>query len=211
MVLLSEEKRTDNTVFLTNKKYDMSYYVLSLSENCDDLAMWQMYAKSGCCIKFNSQNLLKFFHNIRDKHFLYGMYNICYGQIQYDENLEREAYDLLQMENQKSKLEINLYDFIWRWCLLNKCNSFTYEKEFRIAIPYSPEFSMNGESYKFIIRDNYIKPQIEFNDFPVADVIEEIIISPYINTQLTKMGILELLKSENMYNTSVCFSNIQIQ
>ena len=80
MVLLSEEKRTDNTVFLTNKKYDMSYYVLSLSENCDDLAMWQMYAKSGCCIKFNSQNLLKFFHNIRDKHFLYGMYNICYGQ-----------------------------------------------------------------------------------------------------------------------------------
>ena len=27
---------------------DLNYYILSLSQNYDDLAMWRMYAKDGC-------------------------------------------------------------------------------------------------------------------------------------------------------------------
>ena len=39
----------------------------------------------------------------------------------------------MKFENQISNLDTNLYDKAWQWCLLNKCNSFAYEKEFRIA------------------------------------------------------------------------------
>ena len=211
MVLPAEEKRMDDAVFLRNKKYDLSYYVLSLSEKCDDLAMWQMYAKLGCCIKFNSQILLEYFHDIRDRHFLKGIINICYGEILYDEGFDQHIFNIMQAENQISKMDTNLYDLAWRLCLLNKCNSFAYEKEFRVAIPFSSEYLMERENYKFIINDNFIKPQIEFNDFPVDNVIEEIVISPYLNAELTQMGIEELLKSEKIENVTIRHSDIQIR
>lgn len=108
-------------------------------------------------------------------------------------------------------MDINLYDGAWRWCLLNKCNSFAYEKEFRIAIPFSPKFLMGEESYKFIITDGFIKPQIEFNNFPVDNVIEEIVISPYLDTKLVQMGIEEVLKSEKIENVTIRSSDIQIR
>ena len=204
-------KCTDGTNILKIKKYDMRYYVLSLSEKCDDLSMWQMYAKSGCCIKFNSQSLLEYFHDIRDRHFLNGINNICYGKIKYDESFDQQIYNSMQEIYQMSKLDTNLYEIVWNWCILNKCNSFAYEKEFRVAIPFSSENLMEGESYKFIINDKYIKPQIEFNNFPIDNVIEEIVISPYLIAELTKLGIEELLKSEKINNTAIRISNLKIQ
>lgn len=204
-------KSIDNPIGIKFQKYDLSYYVLSLSEKCDDLAMWKMYAKLGCCIKFNSQILLEYFHNIRDRHFLKGICNICYGKIRYDESIDQQIHNFMKFENQISNLDINLYDGAWRWCLLNKCNSFAYEKEFRIAIPFSPKFLMGEESYKFIITDGFIKPQIEFNNFPVDNVIEEIVISPYLDTKLVQMGIEEVLKSEKIENVTIRSSDIQIR
>ena len=44
---------------------DLNYYILSLSQNYDDLAMWRMYAKDGCSIKFNSQKLKEFLYSLR--------------------------------------------------------------------------------------------------------------------------------------------------
>ena len=44
---------------------DLNYYILSLSQNYDDLAMWRMYAKDGCSIKFNSQKLNEFLYSLR--------------------------------------------------------------------------------------------------------------------------------------------------
>lgn len=40
---------------------DTNYYVLSLSNARDNIAMWKMYAPEGCCMKFNSQKLFEFF------------------------------------------------------------------------------------------------------------------------------------------------------
>ena len=64
---------------------------------------------------------------------------------------------------------------------------------------------------EFTLVGNTIRPQLELKKFPVADVIEEITISPFVTSELTKIGLQELLKSKNMSPDIVKQSSIKIR
>lgn len=65
---------------------DTNYYVLSLSNARDNIAMWKMYAPEGCCMKFNSQKLFEFFYSFRDEHLPQGLTNIIRSQVHYGDD-----------------------------------------------------------------------------------------------------------------------------
>lgn len=75
---------SDGSPYMQRYLCDIHYYILSLSRRYDDLAMWRMYAKDGCCIKFNSQKLKEFFYGFRDANFDNGLMNPIDGKIQYE-------------------------------------------------------------------------------------------------------------------------------
>ena len=74
---------------------NVHYYVLSLSKKADKLPMWKMYAKNGCCIKFNSQKINAFFDDFRDRYIGKGIFNTIKGDVLYGSN---DLYDKIFLE-----------------------------------------------------------------------------------------------------------------
>ena len=62
----------------------------------------------------------------------------------------------------------------------------------------------------FFQSSDIIKPQIELKNFPVTDIIEEIIVSPY-NSELSVLGIQELLAKHSISKDIVKKSDITIR
>ena len=75
---------SDGSPYMQRYLCDIHYYILSLSRRYDDLAMWRMYAKDGCCIKFNSQKLKEFFYGFRDANLEKGLMNLIDGEVEYE-------------------------------------------------------------------------------------------------------------------------------
>ena len=71
----------ENLPYVHNSLCDVKYYILSLSQSFDDLPMWRMYAKNGCCIKFNSQKMYEFFYGFRDANLKNGVTNLINGKV----------------------------------------------------------------------------------------------------------------------------------
>ena len=188
--------------------YDANYYVLSLSQNKDDLAMWRMYAKEGCSIKFNSQRLNEFFHSFRDGNLKNGVTNLITGPVTYNvgEDMEEVIIDWLKPYN-----KLMVYDNLLRFCLKTKAPAFSFEHEYRFGIPFEDQYLGAKATKQFTLVGNTIRPQLELKNFPVADIIEKITISPFVTSELTKTGIQELLKSKNMSPDIVEQSNIKIR
>lgn len=187
---------------------DLNYYILSLSQNYDDLAMWRMYAKDGCCIKFNSQKLKEFFYGFRDANFDNGLMNPIDGKIQYEisEELKKAINFHYNLKN-----ELMLYDDILRFCLLVKSPSFSFEHEYRMGIPFEDQYLGKNCSKEFSLSGTTIRPQLELKNFPIRDIIEEITISPFVTSELTKIGIQELLISKGISPDVVRLSQISIR
>lgn len=187
---------------------DIHYYVLSLSRRYDELPMWRMYAKDGCCIKFNSQKLKEFFYGFRDANLGKGLMNPVDGEIQYEINEELKN-SIIFHYNQKN--ELMLYDDIVRFCLLVKSPSFSFEHEYRMGIPFEDQYLGENCSKEFSLSGTTIRPQLELKNFPVRDIIEEITISPFVTSELTKIGIQELLISKGISPDVVRLSQISIR
>lgn len=187
---------------------DIHYYVLSLSRRYDELPMWRMYAKDGCCIKFNSQKLKEFFYGFRDANLGKGLMNPVDGGIQYEINEELKN-SIIFHYNQKN--ELMLYDDIVRFCLLVKSPSFSFEHEYRMGIPFEDQYLGENCSKEFSLSGTTIRPQLELKNFPIRDIIEEITISPFVTSELTKIGIQELLISKGISPDVVRLSQISIR
>ena len=185
------------------------YYVLSLSSQQDSLPMWRMYAKTGCCIKFNNPKMMEFFHAFRDKYFADGLSNVVNESVIYGSSIPKDKEFIQWLLS--SKNDMMLYEMLLHWCLLRKISSFAYEKEFRIAFPFEDKLLNEQEHKVFTIVDNVIKPQIELRNFMPNEVIEEIIISPYITSELTLLGIQELLSTHGINPHIVHPSKISIR
>ena len=92
-----------------NKNQETNFYILSMTNKPDDLALWSMYGKSGCRIKINSQKLFEYFYNIRDLIFKNrGFFDIIRGYVNYYES-KVEHEDFI----------INLYLKDWQAMCLN--------------------------------------------------------------------------------------------
>lgn len=199
---------SDESPYLQRYLCDIHYYILSLSRRYDDLAMWRMYAKDGCCIKFNSQKLKEFFYGFRDANFDNGLMNPIDGKIQYEisEELKKAINFHYNLKN-----ELMLYDDILRFCLLVKSPSFSFEHEYRMGIPFEDQYLGKNCSKEFSLSGTTIRPQLELKNFPIRDIIEEITISPFVTSELTKIGIQELLISKGISPDVVRLSQISIR
>ena len=170
--------------------------------------MWKMYAPEGCCMKLNSQKLFEFFYSFRDEHFPQGLTNIIRGQVHYGDD-QQMPHMVNFMSSDINKLM--MYYNILQYCLLQKDKAFAYEQEYRIALPFESEYLDDSCSREFIISKTLIKPQIEFKNFPISEILEEVIISPFIKSELTHMGVQELLKANGISPDIVLKSNILIR
>lgn len=187
---------------------DLNYYILSLSQNYDDLAMWRMYAKDGCSIKFNSQKLKEFFYGFRDANLEKGLMNLIDGEVEYEiKESTRHAINYFY----SIKNELMIYDEILMFCLLFKSPSFSFEHEYRMGIPFEDQYLGEKCSKEFLLSGTTIRPQLELKNFPIRDIIEEITISPFVTSELTKIGIQELLISKGISPDVVRLSQISIR
>ena len=199
---------SDGSPYMQRYLCDIHYYILSLSRRYDDLAMWRMYAQVGCCIMFNSQKLKEFFYGFRDANFDNGLMNPIDGKIQYEisEELKKAIKFHYNLKN-----ELMLYDDILRFCLLVKSPSFSFEHEYRMGIPFEDQYLGENCSKEFLLSGTTIRPQLELKNFPIRDIIEEITISPFVTSELTKIGIQELLISKGISPDVVRLSQISIR
>lgn len=187
---------------------DLNYYILSLSQNYDDLAMWRMYAKDGCSIKFNSQKLKEFFYGFRDANLEKSLMNLIDGEVEYEiKESTRHAINYFY----SIKNELMIYDEILMFCLLFKSPSFSFEHEYRMGIPFEDQYLGENCSKEFLLSGTTIRPQLELKNFPIRDIIEEITISPFVTSELTKIGIQELLISKGISPDVVRLSQISIR
>ena len=187
---------------------DVIYYVMSLSHSRDDLMMWRMYAQEGCCLKFNSQKLFEYFDSFRDNNISKGLLNIIRGNVSYGED-PNINFQVSLLSN--PYFELMIYYHIMHYCLLRKNQTFSSEHEYRIAIPFTDSYLDKSCSREDIIQGTMIKPQIELKNFPIEDIIEEVIISPFIKTDTTHLGIQEMLKAHNISPDIVKKSDISIR
>lgn len=199
---------SDGSPYMQRYLCDIHYYILSLSRRYDDLAMWRMYAKDGCCIKFNSQKLKEFFYGFRDANLGKGLMNLIDGEVEYEiKESTRHAINYFY----SIKNELMIYDEILIFCLLFKSPSFSFEHEYRMGIPFEDQYLGENCSKEFLLSGTTIRPQLELKNFPIRDIIEEITISPFVTSELTKIGIQELLISKGISPDVVRLSQISIR
>jgi len=199
---------SDGSSYMQRYLCDIHYYILSLSRRYDDLAMWRMYAKDGCCIKFNSQKLKEFFYGFRDANLEKGLMNLIDGEVEYEiKESTRHAINYFY----SIKNELMIYDEILMFCLLFKSPSFSFEHEYRMGIPFEDQYLGENCSKEFLLSGTTIRPQLELKNFPIRDIIEEITISPFVTSELTKIGIQELLISKGISPDVVRLSQISIR
>lgn len=199
---------SDESPYMQRYLCDIHYYILSLSRRYDDLAMWRMYAKDGCCIKFNSQKLKEFFYGFRDANLEKGLMNLIDGEVEYEiKESTRHAINYFY----SIKNELMIYDEILMFCLLFKSPSFSFEHEYRMGIPFEDQYLGENCSKEFLLSGTTIRPQLELKNFPIRDIIEEITISPFVTSELTKIGIQELLISKGISPDVVRLSQISIR
>ena len=199
---------SDGSPYMQRYLCDIHYYILSLSRRYDDLAMWRLYAKDGCCIKFNSQKLKEFFYGFRDANLEKGLMNLIDGEVEYEiKESTRHAINYFY----SIKNELMIYDEILMFCLLFKSPSFSFEHEYRMGIPFEDQYLGENCSKEFLLSGTTIRPQLELKNFPIRDIIEEITISPFVTSELTKIGIQELLISKGISPDVVRLSQISIR
>ena len=130
------------------------------------------------------------------------------GKIQYEisEELKKAIKFHYNLKN-----ELMLYDDILRFCLLVKSPSFSFEHEYRMGIPFEDQYLGENCSKEFLLSGTTIRPQLELKNFPIRDIIEEITISPFVTSELTKIGIQELLISKGISPDVVRLSQISIR
>ena len=167
-----------------------------------------MYAKDGCSIKFNSQKLKEFFYGFRDANLEKGLMNLIDGEVEYEiKESTRHAINYFY----SIKNELMIYDEILMFCLLFKSPSFSFEHEYRMGIPFEDQYLGENCSKEFLLSGTTIRPQLELKNFPIRDIIEEITISPFVTSELTKIGIQELLISKGISPDVVRLSQISIR
>lgn len=208
-------KLNTGEILITPQVQNVQYYILSLSMQVDALNMWKMYAETGCCLKFNSQKLLEYFHDFRDKCFFKGLSNIVYGEVLYGKYPEMDNMFISSEFNIHNPLMI--YDTLLQYCLKRKNDDFSNEMEYRVGLYFNDLIhekisceDKESEKFIFSLVNNVIKPQLELKYFPIKDILEEVIISPY-SSNLSVLGVKEFLFKNHFQNVNVKKSSITIR
>ena len=191
---------------------DTHFYIFSMTENEDNLSMWKMYGENGVCIKLNKKTLDTFFGEFQAQYVPFGILNIPYGKVNYDTGNEFERKVVAEII-EKQIYDTNMYDILYRMCMLRKDITFSYENEYRLGIKFFDKLLDKNRNLKkvFCIKNGTLIPQLEFQNFPVAELIESVSISPYNKSDRAVLGLKTFLKAYLNRDIDVAPSQIKIR
>lgn len=169
-------------------------FILSLSENSDNLIMWRTYGfdGKGVAIGLDKKMLDDYSKDERNK-------NVNLHKCIYDKNLILNGlinywgyyYDTITIKKDENSIGFDSFRFLFDvvdFSFQFKRSEYETEKEWRLC-----KNEMDDNNYKFIERDGVIIPFVE-HYFP-KEIIKKIIIGPCVNKQLIKDSIITFLKS----------------
>ena len=196
------------------------YYLLSLTILGDNKDMWNMYSGNnpGYRIKINGNELMKYFYTIRDsfmkKGFLFSTEHRM--QVFYGEDAIKVIKAFLLVEFEHKNPSITQYGSIFKYLAFVKDEAFRNESEYRLGFCFVDEMDnseVNKENARkvFMNKNGTLYPYMEFQNFPFDIIVEEIMISPYNKSELTEIGLKELLRENKLEHIKIEKSRIKIR
>lgn len=196
------------------------YYLLSLTTLGDNKDMWNMYSGNnpGYRIKINGNELMKYFYNIRDsfmeKGFLFSTEHRM--PVFYGEDANEFIKKILLYEFSIGNPLISQSGSIFIYLAFVKDEAFRSEREYRLGFCFVDEMDnseVNKENAKkvFMNKNGTLYPYMEFQNFPFAKIVEEIMISPYNKSELAEIGLREFLRENKLSHIQIKRSEIKIR
>lgn len=192
-----------------------AYYVMSFTIDEDSLPMWYYYTKDkehkGCNIKFNKDLLMDSIKNLQNF-----KENCIFGKVLYDESeqlniikkLFDKIYPIYQKENQKNKILSQFVVCLHLLAVFMKTKCFDVEKEYRLVFRTVDKF--DKVKVNFRNSNSLIIPYLDLKFCPHS--ISKITLSPSVQNQILKVGILKLLAEyEYSKNIEIGYSNIPLR
>lgn len=203
-------KKTEGDEYIIKKQRDdiLRYYVFSMTHQADNLQMWHAYGSTGCRLKLNSQALLGFFCKFRDKNLFDGLLNIPRGDIDYGgEHLPER----IKCEMEFITDSITAHDNVCALCAFVKREDFKFEDEYRIFINFSDNMLDNDTRKVFMLKGQTMVPQLEISNFPIEEILEDVIISPFNNSDCVELGVKEFLSYKLGRDIPIAKSSIKFR
>ena len=199
-----------------------SRYIFCLSSNENDKDMWAQYGNGerGCRIKFDITELNNYFMQVKQfngKH--YNPFFLC-TKVNYNaSDLIEQATTIRNRFWVGPEEPLTAENAVFCILISHKNNNFANENEYRIVCAYSDDSELysrannNSLSIKKVYQNfgTYIKPFIEINNLPIEKVISEIMISPFNKSDLSMIGVEDLLYHNTKKKIKVVKSKISIR
>lgn len=163
-------------------------YILSFSENRDDLSMWRGYGGNGCgvAIGFNAKKLQEYFA-VYDTSIHMEPVNYI-TQTELEDEIRAEKCSQITLDKMEYNGRVITYKyFIHKFAAKVKDKSYADENEWRI-------YKHSSNPSWFRERNNVLYPYMEIR-LPVS-LIEEILIGPCIDRRLSQNSINLLLERQ---------------
>ncbi len=181
------------------------FYILSLSTDKDNLNLWNYYSKNnkllGYNIGFEKNELL---NSLRKAPEGKRPVEPIYGKVlyKYDEKFDivKDIVEILSDSGEKFECQ-TVGDLIIERIMLTGClfkaDAFENEHEYRIVIPWEPEWEaniINIPPVEFRERDGFFIPYLLI-DFDIKECIKNVTVSPTIDYNLAEASLKMLLRN----------------
>lgn len=210
-LVVSGAEHNGNKILMYQKSTGSHVYIFSLTRKSDDLALWTMYGKGGVRLKLNKIKLEAFFDTFLRQNLLNGLTNIYEGDVKYDDFTP--LYDWLIHFVGRDSVISQCYDTLYSVLVKVKDKSYEYEQEYRIGLNLSDDIIERNKKLKkiYVVKNEIFKPQVEFADFPIGEIIEDVIISPYNHSDCGVIGVKDFLKYYLKKDIPVTQSSIKVR
>lgn len=201
-----------NASFAKIQNVNGHIYILSLTHNDDNLAMWDRYGKNGCRLCLNDLKLFEHLavRAIRKNHFMANAVDIINSPVVYNDNFD-SIKNFIESLAQTSPNDLNLPQNVLQMFLLHKDSAYQDEKEFRIVINF-PDAMLDSNVRKvFTAKNDVIKPQLELTNIPIEEILENVLISPYNTSDRAILSVQEFLEFNLHKKIPVNKSQIKIR
>ena len=200
-----------NTSFAKIQNVNGHIYILSLTHNNDQLAMWDRYGKDGCRLSLNDLKLFEHLavRAVRKNHFMANAVQVINNPVIYNDDFNsiKSSIEFLA----KYPDDLNLPQNVLQLFLLHKDKAYEDEKEFRIVIGFPDSMLDSNVRKVFTAKNDIIKPQLELTNIPIEEILEDVLISPYNTSDRAIVSVQEFLEFNLHKKIPVHKSQIKIR